>query len=167
MKKRRKSSVKSSHGIADKNRQARENLAIINPRLRHSVDLSAVILDNDELQMLNTLESGRMKELVDLILKIHRRDKRDEDVINVIFSGDARMGMVCVNLMEKVLGLNLKSLPYNPLYKGKHYEAKGLFIIASDLPVADLNQGFRPSLPYTSTIESSALKPSASWTLET
>ena len=151
MKKKQKHK-KPSHPIIDNNLQARENLDIINPyfseaglptlAIKQTEEPSVLILEMDELQILNTIESEKVKELVNLILKIHSREKRDTSAINVIFSGDAHTGIVCVGLMEKVLGLHLKSLPYNPLYRGKHYENKGLFIIASDLPVAELNRGF-------------------------
>lgn len=151
MKKKQKHK-KPCHPIIDNNLQARANLDIINPHLSEAglptlaikqTEVSSVItLEKDELQMFNTIETERVERLVNLILKIHRREKRDTIAINVIFSGDAHTGIVCVGLMEKVLGLHLKSLPYNPLYRGKHYETKGLFIIASDLPVAELNRGF-------------------------
>ena len=153
MKKKKKNrSSKQNNGNYDNNRQARENLNSINTRLseaglptlaiKHTDDPEAITLEKDEVQMLNDIEAGKAEELVNLMLKIHHRDKKEDTSINVIFSGDARTGMLCVKLMEKVLSLNLKSLPYNSLYKGKHYESSGLFIIASELPVSDLNRGF-------------------------
>lgn len=151
-KKKKKNPSKPNNQNFDKNHQARENLAVINPCLKeagvptlefkHTNDPATINLDKDELRLLNVLDMGKAEKLVNLMLKIQRRDKKDAHAINVLFSGNARQGMVCVNLMEKVLGLNLKSLPYNSLYKGKHYESSGLFIIASELPVADLNRGF-------------------------
>jgi hypothetical protein len=44
--------------------------------------------------------------------------------------------------LDELLGLHLKSMPFSSLYSGKHYDGKGLFIIASDLPVAELKRGF-------------------------
>ena len=151
-KKKKKNPSKPNNQNFDKNRQARENLNSINTRLseaglptlaiKHTDDPEAITLEKDEVQMLNDIEAGKAEELVNLMLKIHHRDKKEDTSINVIFSGDARTGMLCVKWMEKVLSLNLKSLPYTSLYKGKHYESSGLFIIASELPVSDLNRGF-------------------------
>ena len=66
----------------------------------------------------------------------------------MILNGDTRRGMYWANLMDELL--HLKSLHFSQLYSGKHYEGKGLFIIASDLPVAEMKRGF-PKL-YTDVI---------------
>jgi hypothetical protein len=50
--------------------------------------------------------------------------------------------MYWANLLNELLTLHLKSMPFSALYSGKHYEGKGIFIIASDLPVAELKRGF-------------------------
>ena len=107
-------------------------------------------IDRDDLALLNAVSMREAVQIADLAVRILQRGSYPYPPINVILSGDVRRGMYWVNLLDELLGLKLKSLPFSELYSGKHYEGKGLFIIASDLPVAELKRGF-PKL-YTDVI---------------
>lgn len=99
-------------------------------------------IDRDDLALLNAISMRETMKIADLAVKIKQRGSYPYPPINVIFSGDARRGMYWANLLDELLVLHFKSLPFSKLYSGKHYEGKGLFIIASDLPVAELKRGF-------------------------
>lgn len=107
-------------------------------------------LDRDDLALLNAVTMREAMRIAELAVKIQQRGNYPYPPINVILGGDVRRGKYWVNLLDELLGLKLKSLPFSELYSGKHYEGKGLFIIASDLPVAELKRGF-PKL-YTDVI---------------
>ena len=99
-------------------------------------------IDRDDLALLNAIAMREAVQIADLAVRIKQRGNEPYPPINVILSGDPRRGMYWANLLDELLGLHLKSMPYSALYSGKHYEGKGLFIIASDLPVAELKRGF-------------------------
>ena len=99
-------------------------------------------IDRDDLALLDAISMREAVQIADLAVKIQQRGNRPYPPINVILSGDTRRGMYWANLLDELLDLHLKSLPFSSLYSGKHYEGKGLFIIASDLPVAELKRGF-------------------------
>ena len=99
-------------------------------------------IDRDDLALLNATSMREALQIADLAIKIKQRGNHPYPPINVILSGDTRKGMYWANLLDELLVLHLKSLPFSSLYSGKHYDGKGLFIIASDLPVADLKRGF-------------------------
>ena len=99
-------------------------------------------IDRDDLALLNAISMREALKIADLAVKIKQRGSYPYPPINVIFSGDPRRGMYWANLLDELLTLHLKSLPFSALYSGKHYEGKGLFILASDLPVAELKRGF-------------------------
>ena len=99
-------------------------------------------IDRDDLALLNATSMREAVQIADLAVKIKQRGSQPDTPINVIFSGDPHRGMFWANLLNELLTLHLKSLPFSALYSGKHYEGKGLFIIASDLPVAELKRGF-------------------------
>ena len=107
-------------------------------------------IDCNDLALLNAVSMREALQIADLVVKIQQRGNYPYPPINVILSGDTHRGMYWANLIDELLGLHLKSLPFSSLYNGKHYEGKGLFIIASDMPVAELNRGF-PKL-YTDVI---------------
>ena len=115
-------------------------------------------IDRDEFALLGTYSTDEAIRLTELAAKIHQRGNYPYPPINVILSGNTRKGMLWVKLMDEMMGLKLKSLPYKELYRGKHYEGKALFIIVSELPVAELKRGF-PKL-YTDVIELSDAKDS-------
>ena len=99
-------------------------------------------INRDDVAILNTIGIHEASQIADLAVKIHQRGNYPYPPINVILSGDIRRGIYWTNLLDELMGLKLKSLPYSALYSGKHYEGKGIFIIASDLPVAELKRGF-------------------------
>lgn len=99
-------------------------------------------IDCDDLVHLNAISMREALKIADLAVKIKQRGNYPYPPINVILSGDPHKGMYWANLLDELLNLHLKSLPFSALYSGKHYEGKGLFIIASDLPVAELKRGF-------------------------
>ena len=99
-------------------------------------------IDRNDLALLNAVNMREAMQIADLAVKIHQRGSYPYPPINVILSGAPHRGMYWANLLDELLGLHLKSLPFSKLYSGKHYEGKGLFIIASDLPVAELKRGF-------------------------
>ena len=99
-------------------------------------------IDRDDLALLNATSMREALQIADLAIKIKQRGNHPYPPINLILSGDTRKGMYWANLLDELLALHLKSLPFSSLYSGKHYEGKGLFIIASDLPVAELKRGF-------------------------
>lgn len=101
-----------------------------------------LFLDSNDLAFLDTISMREAVQIAELAVKIKQRGNYPYPPINVILNGDTRRGMYWANLMDELLGLHLKSLPFSKLYSGKHYEGKGLFIIASDLPVAELKRGF-------------------------
>lgn len=107
-------------------------------------------LDRDDLAFLNAVTMREAMRIAELAVKIRQRGNNPYPPINVILNGDVHRGKYWVNLLDELLGLKLKSLPFSELYSGKHYEGRGLFIIASDLPVAELKRGF-PKL-YTDVI---------------
>ena len=96
----------------------------------------------DDIAILNVVSMREALQIADLTVKIKQRGNYPYPPINVILSGDPHRGMYWANLLNELLGLHLKSLPFTNLYSGKHYDGKGLFIIASDLPVAELKRGF-------------------------
>ena len=99
-------------------------------------------INSDDLALLNAISMHEAVQIAELAVKIKQRGNYPYPPINVILNGDTRRGMYWANLLDELLGLHLKSLPFSKLYSGKHYEGKGLFIIASDLPVAELKRGF-------------------------
>ena len=113
-------------------------------------DRRNLCLDRDDISLLNAVTMREAMRIAELAVKIRQRGNYPYPPINVILSGDVRRGIYWVNLLDELLGLKLKSLPFSEHYSGKHYEGKGLFIIASDLPVAELKRGF-PKL-YTDVI---------------
>ena len=102
----------------------------------------ALCINEEEFAFLGTLSLREATRLAELTIKIRLRGNYPYPPIYVILSGSARKGMGWVKLMEELTGMKLKSQPYTPLYSGKHYDGKGLFIIASDLPVAELKRCF-------------------------
>jgi hypothetical protein len=116
----------------------------------HKMLDNALGIDHNDLALLDAVSMREAMQVAELAVKIRQRGSHPYPPINVIFSGDTRRGMYWVTLLDELLGLNLKSMPFSALYSGKHYEGKGLFIIASDLPVAELKRGF-PKL-YTDVI---------------
>ena len=92
----------------------------------------------------NTIFNMReMKDLTNLSVKLAAPRSNGQDKLNVIISGNFRKGMNWIEMVDEMLGLNLKSAPYQPIFKGKVYESSRLFIVVSDLPVSDLKRGFR------------------------
>lgn len=92
----------------------------------------------------NTIFNMReMKDLTNLSVKLAAPKSNGQDKLNVIISGNFRKGMNWIEMVDEMLGLNLKSAPYQPIFKGKVYESSRLFIVVSDLPVSDLKRGFR------------------------
>lgn len=123
----------------------------------HKMLDNAIGISREEMAVLDTFSMNEAIQLTKLAVKIHQRGWRacEHHVvksntvsnypyppINVILSGNTRKGMLWVKLMDELMSLKLKSLPFSGLYSGKHYDGKGLFIIVSDLPVADLKRGF-------------------------
>ena len=82
-----------------------------------------------------------MKELTKLAIELAAPKTSEE--MNVIISGNFRKGMNWLEMVSEMLGLKLKSAPYQPIFKGKVYEGNWLFIVVSDLPDSDLKHGFR------------------------
>lgn len=113
-------------------------------------DRRNLCLDRDDISLLNAVSMREAVRIAELAVKIRQRGNYPYPPINVILNGDVHRGMYWVNMLDELLGLKLKSLPFSELYSGKHYEGKGLFFIASDLPVAELKRGF-PKL-YTDVI---------------
>ena len=101
-----------------------------------------LFLDSNDLAFLDTISMREAVQIAELAVKIRKRGNYPYPPINVILSGDTHRGVYWANLLDELLGLHLKSLPFSNLYRGKHYEGKGLFIITSDLPVAELKRGF-------------------------
>lgn len=99
-------------------------------------------VNSGDLALLNAISMQEAVQIADLAVKIKQRGNYPYPPINVILSGDTHRGIYWANLLDELLGLKLNSLPFSALYSGKHYEGKGLFIIASDLPVAELKRGF-------------------------
>lgn len=99
-------------------------------------------IDRDDLALLNAISMQEAVQIADLAVKIKQRGNYPYPPINVILSGDTHRGIYWANLLDELLGLKLNSLPFSALYSGKHYEGKGLFIIASDLSVDELKRGF-------------------------
>lgn len=92
----------------------------------------------------NTIFNMReMKDLTNLSVKLAAPRSNGQDKLNVIISGNFRKGMNWIEMVDEMLGLNLKSTPYQLFFKGKVYESSRLFIVVSDLPVSDLKRGFR------------------------
>ncbi len=110
----------------------------------------SLCIDRDDLALFNAISMREALQIADLAVKIKQRGNNPYPPINVILSGDTRRGMYWANLLDELLTLHLKSLPFSALYSGKHYEGKGLFIIASDLPVDELKRGFPK--PYSDVI---------------
>ncbi len=102
----------------------------------------SLCIDRDDLALFNAISMREALKIADLAVKIKQRGSQPDTPINVIFSGDPHRGMYWANLLNELLTLHLKSMPFSALYSGKHYEGKGLFIIVSDLPVAELKRGF-------------------------
>lgn len=84
-----------------------------------------------------------VKELTKLVVKLAASKTSDKDKLNVIISGNCRKGKNWLEMVAEMMGLKLKSTPYQPIYKGKVYEGSQLFIVISDLPESDLKRGFR------------------------
>lgn len=103
---------------------------------------SALGISREEMDILDTFSMAEAIQLTKLAVKIQQRGNHPYPPINVILRGNIRKGMLWVKLMDELMSLKLKSLPFSGLYSGKHYDGKGLFIIVSDLPVADLKRGF-------------------------
>ena len=91
-----------------------------------------------------------MKELTKLAIELAAPRTSKQVEMNVIISGNFRKGMNWLEMVSEMLGLNLKSAPYQPIFKGKVYEGNRLFIVVSDLPDSDLKHGFRRN--YTDII---------------
>ena len=108
----------------------------------HKMMSNALCINREDVSMLNTFSMSEVVRLSKLAVKIQKRGNYPYPPINVILSGNTRKGMLWVKLMDELMSLKLKSLPFTSLYSGKHYDGKGLFIIVSDLPVADLKRGF-------------------------
>ena len=108
----------------------------------HKMLDNAIGISREEMAVLDTFSMNEAIQLTKLAVKIHQRGNYPYPPINVILSGNTRKGMLWVKLMDELMSLKLKSLPFSGLYSGKHYDGKGLFIIVSDLPVADLMRGF-------------------------
>ena len=102
----------------------------------------SLCIDRDDLALFNAISMREALKIADLAVKTKQRGSQPDTPINVIFSGDPHRGMYWANLLNELLTLHLKSMPFSALYSGKHYEGKGIFIIASDLPVAELKRGF-------------------------
>ena len=102
----------------------------------------ALGINREDLAILDTFSMSEAVRLCKLAVKIQKRGNYPYPPINVILSGNTRKGMLWVKLMDELMPLKLKSLPFTNLYSGKHYEGKGLFIIVSDLPVVELKRGF-------------------------
>ena len=91
-----------------------------------------------------------MKELTKLAIELAAPRTSKQVEMNVIISGNFRKGMNWLEMVCKMLGLNLKGAAYQPIFKGKVYEGDRLFIVVSDLPDSDLKHGFRRN--YTDII---------------
>lgn len=99
-------------------------------------------VNRGDLALLSAISMQEAVQIADLAVKIKQRGNYPYPPINVILSGDTHRGIYWANLLDELLGLKLNSLPFSALYSGKHYEGKGLFIIASDLSVDELKRGF-------------------------
>ena len=133
----------ASRIICDINyRFAQHGLPLLVVSSTHKMFGNALGISREEMAVLDTLTMSEAVQLTKLALKIKPRGNYPYPPINVILSGNNRKGMLWVKLMDELMTLHLKSLPYSGLYSGKHYEGKGLFIIVSDLPVAELKRGF-------------------------
>ena len=108
----------------------------------HKMMPGALGINREDLAILDTFTMSEIVRLCKLAVKIQKRGNYPYPPINVILSGNTRKGMLWVKLMDELMPLKLKSLPFTNLYSGKHYEGKGLFIIVSDLPVDELKRGF-------------------------
>lgn len=103
---------------------------------------NALGIDRETLTLLDTFSMSEAIQLSELAAKIWKRGKNPYPPINVILNGNTHKGVLWVKMMDELMGLKLKSISYRNLYRGKHYEGKGLFIIVSELPVAELKRGF-------------------------
>ena len=112
------------------------------PKAKTNTVSNALGISREEMAVLDTLTISEAVQLTKLALKIKQRGNYPYPPINVILSGNTRKGMLWVKLMDELMSLKLKSLPFSGLYSGKHYDGKGLFIIVSDLPVSELKRGF-------------------------
>ncbi|MCR5065591.1 MAG: hypothetical protein K6A67_07430 [Bacteroidales bacterium] len=108
----------------------------------HKMVGNALGINREEMAVLDTFSMKEAVQLAKLAIKIKQSGNNPYPPISVILSGNTRKGMLWVKLMDELMTLKLKSLPFSALYSGKHYNGKGLFIIVSDLPVADLKRGF-------------------------
>lgn len=123
-------------------RLAQHGLSLLVLSESHKKIGSALGISREEMDILDTFSMKEAIQLSKLAVKIQKRGNYPYPPINVILSGNTRKGMLWVKLMDEMMTLKLKSLPFSNLYNGKHYDGKGLFIIVSELPVADLKRGF-------------------------
>lgn len=133
----------ASRIICDINyRFAQHGLPLLVVSSTHKMVGNALGISREEMAVIDTLTMSEAVQLTKLAVKIKQRGNYPYPPINVILSGNTRKGMLWVKLMDELMPLKLKSLPFSSLYSGKHYEGKGIFIIVSDLPVAELKRGF-------------------------
>ena len=133
----------ASRIICDINyRFAQHGLPLLVVSSTHKMFGNALGISREEMAVIDTLTMSEAVRLTKLAIKIQQRGNHPYPPINVILSGNNRKGMLWVKLMDELMTLHLKSLPFSKLYSGKHYEGKGLFIIVSDLPIAELKRGF-------------------------
>jgi len=138
-----KNAPKACRIICDINyRLARHGLPLLVLSDSHKMLDNAIGISREDMAVLDTFSMNEAIQLTKLAVKIQQRGNYPYPSINVILSGNTRKGMLWVKLMDELMPLKLKSLPFSGLYSGKHYDGKGLFIIVSDLPVADLKRGF-------------------------
>jgi len=123
-------------------RLAQHDLPLLALSDSHKMLGNALGISREDMSILDTFSMGEAVQLTKLAVKIQKRGNWPYPPINVILSGNIHKGMLWVKLMDELMSLKLKSLPFSGLYRGKHYDGKGLFIIVSDLPVADLKRGF-------------------------
>lgn len=90
-----------------------------------------------------TFSEREMKELTKLAIELAAPRTSEQGEMNIIISGNFRKGKIWLEMVSEMLGLNLKSAAYQPIFKGKVYEGNRLFIVVSDLPDSDLKHGFR------------------------
>ena len=123
-------------------RLAQHGLPLLVVSDSHKMVGNALGISREVMSVLDTFSMSEAVQLTKLAVKIKQRGNYPYPPINVILSGNTRKGMLWVKVMDELMNLKLKSLPFSGLYSGKHYDGKGLFIIVSDLPVADLKRGF-------------------------
>ena len=123
-------------------RLAQRGLPVLVVSDSHKMLGNALGINREDLSVLNTFSMREAVQLTKLAVKIQKRGNYPYPPINVILSGDTHKGVLWVKLMDELMSLKLKSLPFSGLYSGKHYDGKGLFIIVSELPVPELKRGF-------------------------